>query len=111
MAEGFLNQISVFGRVYDITSNYDAELDENSENAVQNKVLTEKITDLNENKADQTSLDETNEDIERISQEIENKADQTSLDETNEALANLEDEILNIIPIEIEEIDDLFGLN
>lgn len=88
MAEGFLNQISVFGRVYDITSNYDAELDENSENAVQNKVLTEKITDLNENKADQTSLDET-----------------------NEALANLEDEILNIIPIEIEEIDNLFGLN
>ena len=88
MAEGFLNQISVFGRVYDITSNYDAELDENSENAVQNKVLTEKITDLDENKADQTSLDET-----------------------NEALANLEDEILNITPIEIEEIDDLFGLN
>ena len=88
MAEGFLNQISVFGRVYDITSNYDAELDENSENAVQNKVLTEKITDLNENKADQTSLEET-----------------------NEALANLEDEILNITPIEIEEIDDLFGLN
>jgi hypothetical protein len=91
MTVGFLNQISVFGRVYDLTSisdYYDTELDENSENAVQNKTLTGEIKGLDEKKANQEDLDQT-----------------------NEALANLEDEILNITPIEIEEIDDLFGLN
>lgn len=94
MAEGFLDQISVFGRIYDITSKYDTELNENSENAVQNKILTEKINDLTDTKANQSSLDETNETL---------RSAQDSIDV-------LEDKVSNIIPIEIEEIDDLFGL-
>lgn len=94
MAEGFLDQISVFGRIYDITSKYDTELDENSENAVQNKILTGKINDLTDTKANQSSLDETNETL---------RSAQDSID-------ILEDKVSNIIPIEIEEIDDLFGL-
>ena len=94
MAEGFLDQISVFGWIYDITSKYDTELNENSENAVQNKILTEKINDLTDTKANQSSLDETNETL---------RSAQDSIDV-------LEDKVSNIIPIEIEEIDDLFGL-
>jgi hypothetical protein len=85
MAEGFLNQISVFGRVYDITSNYDTELDENSENAVQNKVLT-------------GALNETNETLEELESTVTGDIEE------------LQDQVSKIIPIEIEDIDDLFGL-
>ena len=82
MAEGFLNQISVFGRVYDITSNYDTELDENSENAVQNKVLT-------------GALNETNETLEELESTVTGDIEE------------LQDQVSKIIPIEIEDIDDL----
>ena len=74
MAEGFLDRISVFGRIYDITSKCDTELNENSENSVQNKIITEKFN------------------------------------QTDETLEELENRVSNIIPIEIENIDDLFGL-
>ena len=46
MAAGFLNQVSVKGRLYDIAPVCDTELDENSENAVQNKVVTEALNNI-----------------------------------------------------------------
>lgn len=104
MAVGFLNQISVFGRVYDLTSindYYDTELDENSENAVQNKTIAGEIKGLNERKANQTDLDQTN---------LSLQGTQGELNETKDDLSDLSDKISKIIPIESNEIDDLFGL-
>lgn len=103
MAVGFLNQISVFGRVYDLTSisdYYDTELDENSENAVQNKILTGEINGLKEEKANQTDLDLTN---------LSLQGTQGELDETKDSLSDLSDKVSKIIPIENNEIDNLFG--
>ena len=104
MAVGFLNQISVCGLVYDLTSisdYYDTELDENSENAVQNKTLTGEIKGLDEKKANQTDLDQTN---------LSLQGTQGELNETKESLSDLSDRVSKIIPIENNEIDDLFGL-
>lgn len=94
MEEEFLDRISVFGRIYSITPRCDAELSESSENAVQNKILTEKFNDLTETKADLSSLNETNETL-RLTQDFIN---------------GLDDKVSNIIPIEIDNIDYLFGL-
>lgn len=46
MAAGFLNQVSVRGQIFDIAPVCDEELDENSENAVQNKVVTEAFRNI-----------------------------------------------------------------
>ena len=85
MAEGFLNQISVFGRVYDITPVYDTELDENSENAVQNKAIAGEISGLDEKKADRTELDqvslslqETQGDLVELNSKVDEKADKAT---------------------------------
>lgn len=84
----FLNRISVKGLVYELTSFYDTELDENSTNAVQNKVVTETINDLRETKADQSSLDDTNEALEGLREETNTALNDLSsnLETTNETL-------------------------
>ncbi len=97
----FIDKVTVYGRTYVLTSEYDAELDVNSDNAVKNKTVTGKINELASDKADKTDLANAENQISDLSAQISN-----IIPITDTEIQNLFTDQTDSEPDQDQEIDD-----